>query len=491
MANTLTQVGIETGNAVEAYHVTQSIDAFTGAIAYDITLSGSFNMTGPINGQSGLINPLTASYAISSSRAISASFVTSASYALSSSRAISASFVTSASYALSSSYAVTASHVPNTFVQNGNSFGTTATLGTNDTQPLIFETNNTQRIYISSSGNIGINTILPTARLFISESTSQIALRISQAGTGNALQIEDAASDTSPFIVDQNGNAAIGKTSVDSYGTNPYKLQVSGSTNLSSPQSFTTSQPPVLSITNLFDSFNRMIEYATRISGSATYVKRIISNGGYHANNPVFHNYACDIIGESNNPTSGLNNNIDYTLGWRWGTFNSSNYQIYMQLNSSGSKAGNLGLGLGSFGDPNYLIHLGADSAGKPGGGSWTDSSDERLKENIELADLDICYNVVKNLPLKRYRWKNNSYTDEQIVDRNVVGWIAQDVADVFPKAVNLKPFTQVDGTVLEDCLSLNETMINRTLYGAVQKLIQENETLKSEIEAIKTHLGL
>lgn len=67
MANTLTQVGIETGNAVEAYHVTQSIDAFTGTVAYDILLSGSFNMTGSINGQPNIINPLTASHAITAS----------------------------------------------------------------------------------------------------------------------------------------------------------------------------------------------------------------------------------------------------------------------------------------------------------------------------------------------------------------------------------------------------------------------------------------
>ena len=69
MANTLTQVGIETGNAVEAYHVTQSIDAFTGTVAYDISLSGSFNMTGSINGEPGVINPLTASYASTASYA--------------------------------------------------------------------------------------------------------------------------------------------------------------------------------------------------------------------------------------------------------------------------------------------------------------------------------------------------------------------------------------------------------------------------------------
>jgi hypothetical protein len=54
MANTLTQIGIETGNIVEAYHVSQSIDAFTGAEAYDITLSGSFTVTGSVT-----INGLT------------------------------------------------------------------------------------------------------------------------------------------------------------------------------------------------------------------------------------------------------------------------------------------------------------------------------------------------------------------------------------------------------------------------------------------------
>jgi len=48
MAKILTQIGIETGNIVEAYHVSQSIDAFTGAEAYDITLSGSLTVTGSV-----------------------------------------------------------------------------------------------------------------------------------------------------------------------------------------------------------------------------------------------------------------------------------------------------------------------------------------------------------------------------------------------------------------------------------------------------------
>jgi hypothetical protein len=63
----LSKTGITTGQTVEPGHVTQSIDAFTGIEAYDISLSGSFNMTGSINGEPGVVNNLTSSYAITAS----------------------------------------------------------------------------------------------------------------------------------------------------------------------------------------------------------------------------------------------------------------------------------------------------------------------------------------------------------------------------------------------------------------------------------------
>jgi hypothetical protein len=66
----LSKTGITTGQTVEPGHVTQSIDAFTGIEAYDISLSGSFNMTGSINGEPGVVNNLTSSYAITASYAL-------------------------------------------------------------------------------------------------------------------------------------------------------------------------------------------------------------------------------------------------------------------------------------------------------------------------------------------------------------------------------------------------------------------------------------
>ena len=164
MAKNLTKTGITTGNTVEAYHVTQSVDAFTAIDAYDISLSGSFNMTGSINGEPTVINPLTASYAMTASYALNA---LSASYAVSSSHEIikevsssHANFADTASYvetAQTASYvetAQTASFVslaagPNiTINQSGTTFEISGSGGGGGSI-------DTGSFYLSSSVNIG------------------------------------------------------------------------------------------------------------------------------------------------------------------------------------------------------------------------------------------------------------------------------------------------------------------------------------------------
>jgi len=71
MAKKLTKTGITTGNTVKAFHVTQSVDAFTGTDAYDISLSGSLHITGSVFVDSGAI-PTTIS---ASSRIYASSFI--------------------------------------------------------------------------------------------------------------------------------------------------------------------------------------------------------------------------------------------------------------------------------------------------------------------------------------------------------------------------------------------------------------------------------
>ena len=114
-------------------------------------------------------------------------------------------------------------------------------------------------------------------------------------------------------------------------------------------------------------------------------------------------------------------------------------------LTQSWSATNNGNVGIGKV-DPNYLIELASDSAGKPGaGGLWTVVSDARIKQDIELADLDICYETIKNIPLKRFAWADGVYSEEQVSDRHNLGWIAQDVQKYFSKAVSVKPFTKAE----------------------------------------------
>jgi hypothetical protein len=83
--------------------------------------------------------------------------------------------LTSSLSVASASFASTASFLnsnTNAFIQGGNSFGTTATLGTNDNQSLQFETNGTTKMFISSSGNVGIGTTNPQGVLNIVRASS-------------------------------------------------------------------------------------------------------------------------------------------------------------------------------------------------------------------------------------------------------------------------------------------------------------------------------
>jgi hypothetical protein len=153
--------------------------------------------------------------------------------------------------------------------------------------------------------------------------------------------------------------------------------------------------------------------------------------------------------------------------------------------------SGNVGLNVDT---PTYLLHLNTDSAAKPTSSTWTISSDERLKTDIQDADLDICYENVKKLPLRRYKWRPEAYDKEQINDDwRRVGFIAQEYAKVFPKDVKAGLFqkthkeeikvideeTKEEKTdyktivdfELKDCLSINTDQILTTLVGAVKKI--------------------
>lgn len=136
---------------------------------------------------------------------------------------------------------------------------------------------------------------------------------------------------------------------------------------------------------------------------------------------------------------------------------------------------GNIGIGLNN---PAYQLELSTDSAAKPTSSSWTIASDRRLKENIEDADLNICYNDIKNLPLRIFKWKDSYIKKHNVKDKTNLGFIAQEVEQINKKAVITKIKNQYG---LEDFKSINKDQLIMSLFGAVKKLQNDIEEIKND----------
>jgi hypothetical protein len=121
----------------------------------------------------------------------------------------------------------------------------------------------------------------------------------------------------------------------------------------------------------------------------------------------------------------------------------------------------------------NGAFQITSSLAIKPGGGSWTATSDRRLKANIISANVITCENLIRNLDLKRYTWDDQVPGD----DRTQLGWIAQEVEQYLPKAIVKKNLYG-----LEDCHLLDSSQITMAMYGALKRCISRIDELESVV---------
>jgi hypothetical protein len=104
----------------------------------------------------------------------------------------------------------------NPFLQGGNSFGALAVLGTLDNNALSFKTNNNEVARFDTSGNFGIGTTSPSARLALTNA----------AGTGDLLRLA-SSTNTSLLSVDYAGNISTLGTSLQ-FNTNQANNWIGG-----------------------------------------------------------------------------------------------------------------------------------------------------------------------------------------------------------------------------------------------------------------------
>ena len=182
-------------------------------------------------------------------------------------------------------------------------------------------------------------------------------------------------------------------------------------------------------------------------------------------------------------------NPIKTAEGAQW-TYNSSNTSVYHM--------GNVGIGTKN---PEYQLDVRGNIYSSTGGftqsglTTWTVLSDRRIKENVVKASYEKCLENVKNIELYNFNFKENYVSTN---DRHQLGFIAQEVKEVYPKAVEVGKMSINAGNagnsgdtndIIENILTLNTTQIDYTLYGAVKNLIEKVENLEDELQYIENDL--
>ena len=135
---------------------------------------------------------------------------------------------------------------------------------------------------------------------------------------------------------------------------------------------------------------------------------------------------------------------------------------------------------LGTVGTPLYQLELSTDYARKLTTSTWTTGSDERIKSDVETANVERCVEIVQNLDLKHFKW---DFADGTVVrDAHSLGWIAQELEQFFPKSVETAPAHGIS-----DFKTVNTDQMIKVMWGALKKLRADLKARKSSDSVLST----
>lgn len=338
---------------------------------------------------------------------------------------------------------------------------------------------------IQDNGNIGINTTAPTSLFHVkrSEWTNTLALvehttpsNLYGTGTpGNALKLSVLHPSIYGLYVDQpdNGRNYIGGRLGIGTATPNALLDVEP----------LTSSPPIPMV-RIGDPTSTTYPYTLLVAGDTN------STGGAIAGtldgNQIFASYAiagfapnqgqAAIYGQgkrggyfqgTSNPGYGV-----YATGTRGVSAAGTQFDFYAESSTGKSYfAGKVGIGVTA---PTYQLQLSTNSAYKPTNGTWTYSSDERLKKNIKT--LDGALSKILGLHGVIFEWKD----PEKYSSGVQMGLIAQEVEQVFPGWIT----TDVNGYK-----NLTVSGFEALTVESIRELKKENDVLRARVEALEAKI--
>lgn len=313
-------------------------------------------------------------------------------------------------------------------------------------QPIVFGTSATERMRITSGGQVLINTTTSTT-----------------GGVNHPLVVKGTSSSSQGIWVEANSNDnAIYIDHSSTVGKIGTSYRVSGAYT---PLAFETSGEERMRITSGGNvgigttSPSVKLQIAQTASGTTNNFTQLITSSdggkglyqGFDVTNRRFY--------------WRKNDSDDYSFSWQKGDGTSM-----MLINS----AGNVGIGTAS---PSYQLQLSTDSAAKPTSALWTIASDERIKENINSYTKGL-NELLKINPIT-YDYNGLGGFKK---GKGGVGIIAQEIAEILPDSVS-----SIKGKLNEtdeeeiDILNFNGHELTYILINAVKELKAEIELLKAK----------
>lgn len=409
------------------------------------------------------------------------------------------------------------------FANGGNSFGADGSIGTNDAFGLNIETNNTTRMYINSSGNIGMGTMTPSYPLSVYRPSAGSTANIESGNNGSAAQtryagltnaaaaqvfgtginisngnggyeLYDYTAGASRMYVGTGGNVAIGTNSP----TTRLTVQgASGSQALMQIQNGdfvngSVGSGAYFGTTSATGNVSSMVQ--AFLGGNVTAAPLLL--------NPFTGNVGVNVgIGTTVDKPLVVNGDVAVGITKTAGVQGYGNALWFRGVESStdevwASKFVNatdqtyLRVNIGDEGS-DYFV-LGYSVGGAPGG-AWTNAfyvkmdgngwmagtlgqaSDRRLKKNVQPIENSL--EKILRIEGVTYNWIDPHKPEKQI------GVIAQDVEKVFPEAVA----ENVDGYKSVAYQNLVAPIINsiKELYAL---MTSENQKQDREIASLKSN---